>query len=487
MKNTPFLRTIIVILVLISTKQVLSQVPTISSFTPQSGPVGTVVKIYGYYFNLSGAAALQKTNRPPLDYTDVKFNNYYSAYPTLITDTYIEVPVPQLPTGSYKIWVVNANGGTESAAYFNVTPPPPPPISNIAYLHGFGAATNNSVWQYAQGLFNQEFITTHSTNTSYNGLNSISQTASSMSSSLVPYANTVVVAHSMGGVLAREIKRQQGSNSNIRALITVGTPHTGAPIAANAKNNLGIVMSWWVTDLMYGWVALGYPEDYAFYTIALSYLAPLIDIFNNIFDPADLNSAAAQDLGTQSSFITTLNANPSATLPPAIYTIYGQEDWYSHWRLADAFINGSETGDGLSNVLNLISAYAFSAYECYAEADFYLDEYYYSGDPYDYEQYDYWLWVAGNFMYGANALNSWHQQDWNNFLVGETIPTQQVYDRNPINDAFIPTNSQAPSFISDEKKLIALHTNHIEETNKDESLNQIRTALKRTDINLPVR
>ena len=97
------------------------------------------------------------------------------------------------------------------------------------------------------------------------------------------------------------------------------------------------------------------------------------------------------------------------------------------------------------------------------------------------------LQIADNFIYGANALNSLHQQDWNNFLVGETIPTQQVYQRNPINDAFIPTYSQAPSFVASEKKLSALHTNHNEETYKDESLNQIRTALKRTDINLPVR
>ena len=474
-------------LVLLITKSVLPQTPIINAFSPPSGSIGTIVRIYGSNFRLDESIqASTQLNKPPASYTGVRFGSYL-ATPTIATSTYIEVPVPQIPLGFYSIWVLNANGGTESSTYFNVTPPPPPPISNIAYLHGFGANTNNTVWQYAQGLFNQVFITSHSTNTSYNGLASISQTASSMSSSLIPYANTVVVAHSMGGDLAREIKRQQGSNSNMRALITIGTPHTGAPIVTKTQNNLGTVTAWWLGDLAQGWVAYGYNWDYAVYNIALPLLVDLIDILNLFFDPFDLNSAAAQDLRPTSNFINTLNANPSSTLPPATYAVYGQEDWYSHWRLADTQINGYETGDGLTSIINLISYYSFYSYMCYDEADYYFEDYLWSGDPNDLDIYYYWSYVGDGFLYGSYALNMLHQQDWNTYLVGETIPTEQVYNHNPINDAFIPTFSQAPSFIASDRKLMALHTNHLEETTNNESIAQISYALKRQDINLPQR
>jgi len=97
------------------------------------------------------------------------------------------------------------------------------------------------------------------------------------------------------------------------------------------------------------------------------------------------------------------------------------------------------------------------------------------------------LYVGDGFLYGSYALNTIHQQEWNSYLVGETIPIEQVYNHNPINDAFIPTFSQAPGFIASDKKLIALHTNHLEETTNNESIAQISYALKRQDINLPQR
>lgn len=488
MKNISFLKIALTILAIVNTTQVFSQTPIINSFTPQSGPVGTIVKIYGSYFSLADpfVKPFNPINKPPADWTSVRFGDI-TAIPIIVTSTYIEVPVPPIQVGQYRIWVINANGGTQTSTYFTVTSPPPPPISNIAYLHGFGASTNNSAWQYAQGLFNQVYITSHSTNISYNGLASINPTATSMASSLVPYNNTVVVAHSMGGDLAREIKRQQASNSNIRALITIGTPHTGAPIITRTQNNLGTVTAWWLGDLAQGWVAYGYSWDYAIYNIALPFLADLIDILNLFFDPFDLNSPAAQDLRPTSNFINTLNSNPNATLPPATYAVYGQEDWYSHWRLSDAQINGVETGNGLNSALNLISYYSYYSYTCYDEADFYWQEYLLYGDPNDLDLYYYWHYVGDGFLYGSYALNMLHQQDWNTYFVGETIPAQQVYERNPINDAFIPTFSQAPSFIANDKKLKALHTNHLEETTNSESLNQIRTALQRNDINLPRR
>lgn len=74
MKNIPFLKIITIILVLLSTKQVLSQTPIINSFTPQSGPVGIIVRIYGSYFRLDAQPieASNQLNKPPANYTGVR-------------------------------------------------------------------------------------------------------------------------------------------------------------------------------------------------------------------------------------------------------------------------------------------------------------------------------------------------------------------------------------------------------------------------------
>ncbi|OAA21420.1 hypothetical protein DU53_05800 [Kosmotoga sp. DU53] len=41
----------------------------------------------------------------------------------------------------------------------------------------------------------------------------------------------ILIAHSMGGLISREYIRQDISEANVKAVITIGTPHTGASIA----------------------------------------------------------------------------------------------------------------------------------------------------------------------------------------------------------------------------------------------------------------
>ncbi len=472
-----------------------AQNPVITSYTPTSGPVGTIVKITGYNFKVGGtpipdAKSNTTPNALPLDWTKVTFGNYpnaYNAYPTIETATYIEVPVPNgIPLGSYPLKVQNANATTTATPYFTVTtppPPPPPPISNVALLHGFsaGAADMQSLQQQ---IYNQ-FSVSYPTNAGYNGLASISGTATNSAQTLVPYSNTVVVAHSMGGVLAREIRRQQGTNSKVAALITIGTPHKGAPIASNAQSNLGILTSSWLNDLAYGWAALFYWD---YFNIAAYYLAPLIDIINLAFDPAKLNSTAAQDLRPGSSFINTLNANPSTTLPPAHYTIYGREDWQSHWRLADAYANnGVETGSKVQFVQDVVSIYVWNTGVALNLAYAYLDMYYLTYDYYYIDEYLYWLSVANAFDWGQFALSNLHQADWNAVMVGEPLTWNDVYARNTLNDAFIPKWSQAPDFVDMLRHIEVFPINHNEETTNPIVYTQVRNALRRPDINVPFR
>lgn len=60
--------------------------------------------------------------------------------------------------------------------------------------------------------------------------------------------NGVLVGHSMGGLVSRdEINENRGS---YQGLITLGTPHNGAPIAPNL-DNAGRVFGWWIRSTMH--------------------------------------------------------------------------------------------------------------------------------------------------------------------------------------------------------------------------------------------
>src|SRR5438445_93801 len=83
--------------------------PTISDFTPASGPVGTSVQINGS--NFSGASS-------------VTFNNVAATY-AVSSPTVIQATVPS-GAGSGRIGVTTAGGTATSTSNFTVTRPPPP-------------------------------------------------------------------------------------------------------------------------------------------------------------------------------------------------------------------------------------------------------------------------------------------------------------------------------------------------------------------------
>src|SRR5207302_2775182 len=83
--------------------------PTLSDFTPASGPVGTSVQINGT--NFSGASS-------------VTFNNVAATY-AVSSPTVIQATVPS-GAGSGPIGVTTAGGTTASTTNFTVTSPPPP-------------------------------------------------------------------------------------------------------------------------------------------------------------------------------------------------------------------------------------------------------------------------------------------------------------------------------------------------------------------------
>jgi triacylglycerol esterase/lipase EstA (alpha/beta hydrolase family) len=342
------------------------------------------------------------------------------------------------------------------------------------------------VWaQFAQGIHN-DFNVPYPSAQSYNGLAAVSATASSEATRLVPSANTVVIGSSMGGLVAREIRRQQGSGSNVAAIITVGTPHVGAPVTVTGKSHFVPLAAVWAEDLAYGWASVLYGWSDAI-TLGIYYLSPVVNTVYSIIDPFSLNSPAALDMNPGSAFLGVLNANPSATLPVAHYTIYSQEDWNSHWRIADSHVNGIESGDFIQYADDLIAYYSSYAAMAYFDADNYYDWWLDTGDYEFLDMYNYWLSVGEAFHWGAYAVSRVHQQDFNTWIIGEPLTAQQVYERNPVNDALVPRYSQAPSFVAGDRHLQALHTNHEEETYSPEVYEQIKIALRKPGLNLPLR
>lgn len=93
----------------------------------------------------------------------------------------------------------------------------------VSFIHGLGE--NTTVWNTMAGQLQNEFEFIRD-DVGYNSGISINSSASSV---FIPYG-TVAVGHSLGGVLAREYLRQR-SPGNMKGLITVGSPHLGAPVA----------------------------------------------------------------------------------------------------------------------------------------------------------------------------------------------------------------------------------------------------------------
>src|SRR5690606_27417301 len=222
--------------------------------------------------------------------------------------------------------------------------------------HGIGSA--GSTWDPAVSTLNARFYI-NAQNRSYNSDRPISTIASQDASYLVQQ-NAVTVGHSMGGLVAREIVRQQGTG-RVSALITTGTPHQGAFIA-NALDSTapGTVFGWWVSDLAAGWTPYlyyNYPAGYALGQAALSsLLGYLADYFNDLNDLASFD-----DLKPASSFLSTLNQSSAPrpyNFPAANYTIYGTENWNSPWRLfGKSALGDDELGIGANYVLQGLYLY----------------------------------------------------------------------------------------------------------------------------------
>ena len=312
---------------------------------------------------------------------------------------------------------------------------------NVTFLHGIGGSPGQ--WSKAE----QEMKRTFKFNSRREGYNSsiaIPTIAQQERNNILP--SSVVVGHSMGGLVAREMVRQYGT-SRVKALITAGTPHQGAQVVNEMRDGtLEYAVNLWSSDLAEGWYFMGGLLGNGLGSIIRAAGVYGAEQVGNLY-----NNPGGDDLKVGSSFIRSINSSPQRTLPSAHYTIYGAEDAYELPRLAGSFVNSGymegRAFEAYASVATLYGAMAGltgwlgSYYQnLYRETGYYE----YSAIAYFYRR------AASGFARGFYSLVVWMPQEWW-WIIGTTGTSK-------VNDGIVPLASAAPNFVNSTRHLRAPST-----------------------------
>lgn len=370
----------------------------------------------------------------------------------------------------------------------------------VSFIHGLG--DNTSVWNRMANQLGSEFNFARD-DVSYNSEVAISNSASSVN---IPFG-TVTVAHSLGGLVAREYLRQHDTG-NMKALITIGTPHKGAPVAVTAQNGkVAEIVSGWIADLAAGpAISLGSLGGRRFAKQILGkidYSANAAGTrINNALEAMFGNVASVDNMKPNSSFLTTLNSSPNNTLPSARYAIFGAEDNFEYVRIAESFRNKNNGDHPVESGIFLryhhaAASFYFSAAAYYA----YLSgEYFYkynqadSSDPLYLTYYDravFFLAIAREWARGFASLVYHQQRDWDEQIIGVNYYSGSICGDAEIckdaNDGLLPAATQAPSFFGSPGNQIlrADGANHLEETTHPSVKRRLEQVFRNPDVNIP--
>lgn len=371
----------------------------------------------------------------------------------------------------------------------------------VSFIHGLN--DNTTVWNTMANQLSNEFDFIRD-DVGYNSSLSISSSASSVN---IPYG-TVGVSHSMGGLLAREYLRQRGT-SRMKALITVGTPHSGAMAASAVQNgSVGGLASAWIEDMLagpavsLGGYVLGREWARKYVLIPLRLIANAVgESLENDLEAYYGNLASVDDMKSGSSFLNTLNTAPNNTLPAARYTIFGSEDFYDYVRIADSFrqkSNGSnpiETGTLIKYHRGITSFY-FLVGSYYSYAAWYWHSKYLqtdSSDPQHFEYYDRYVfadYASREWFRGHLSLVYYQQRDWDYFITGANYYYIDGNIYREASDGLLPFFTQAPSFFEKDgtlRRLRADGSNHLEETVHPSVKQRFSEVFQRQDVNIPTK
>lgn len=345
---------------------------------------------------------------------------------------------------------------------------------NVSFIHGLGG--DEETWQDSMNKLLDEFLI-NAENIEYDESQRLSLTAGAYYDRI--QNNSVLVAHSMGGLLSREMIRQRGT-SKIDALITTGTPHTGAMIS-EYPGNASKLLGKWIVELARPWAILvgSGPEGES---IAEQYVKTLFDKIGDFVNTTyDIAKPSMLDMHRNSSFLNTINSGGANNFPSAHYTIWGKEDWLTPWRLGDVAEHKYEKGNWVKLNRKLQTYYDYLGNLSSILAIAYWSEYIKTWNYNYLSYYNYFDALAFAFYYGAYSLSYLQQAEWDAYLTGSLTSSKWYSD-----DGVVPAHSQAPDLVDRERRLVANHTNHLEETRPyGEGLQKIRDAFIMPDINIP--
>lgn len=374
--------------------------------------------------------------------------------------------------------------------------------SQVSFIHGLG--DNATVWNPIANQLSADFDFVRD-DVTYNSNDAISTSASSV---FIP-SGTVSVAHSLGGLLARDYLRQGGTNQ-MKALITVGTPNLGAPAAENVQNGvIAAVIGGWIEDLAAGPAAsLGSLGGRQFAEQVLEEIGYVQDgsaqLLNAKLQSLYGQQASVNDMKPGSSFLSTLNSSPNSTLPSARYAIFGNESasGLEYVRLAESANNDRQTpiesGVYVRYHRGLSAFYAAgtSFYSILSARYFYLYATSDTTDPLYFSYYDnavYFATLARQWFRGFLSLVYYQQRDWDKYVVGVNYYSGSICGNSPnckdANDGLLTAISQSPSFFNKsdniERRLPAIGANHLEETAHPAVRQRLKQVFENADVNIP--
>ncbi len=365
--------------------------------------------------------------------------------------------------------------------------------NGVTFLPGLGES--QTIWSGMSSELKQQFEYNYDTK-GFNGFDPITMSSSSLN---IP-SNNVVVAHSQGGLVARKyLNVNNNSPSDIKALVTVGTPHKGAPIInATLNGTVSSIFEYWIRSLAVGF--------HAYYGTGLPFQSEVIGILasNGLIEGGKFlledyvvdnfrNQAGVNDMKPGSNFLSQLNSQPENTLPPARYAIYGSEQFQTPWHLLGSLVSGEGTVEnkiGIKVHNALLSYYGYLTNIAFGTAQAYKylrDRAKENHNFIDYlkykEAYIHWKQVAHALDIGYDSLAYGQQYLWSRYVTGSL--TDSGWEAE---DGILGRETQAPAFIDKpdniERRLSALNVNHLEETAHPNVKERLVEVLGNPDVDI---
>jgi pimeloyl-ACP methyl ester carboxylesterase len=218
---------------------------------------------------------------------------------------------------------------------------------NVSWLHGLGE--NGTTWDAMEAIFVAErnsFTNASSTSPGFPSLNGVNASSNAVSPIISPDNNSIVIGHSMGGIVARDI--DLSNPGQIGGVISVGTPNNGAAISNSLAN--GDVDR--ATNFACNALLAGPSSEIPFVGILIQAITPPIIcsiLSEEVVVPliGGQNNQSAMDLAVGSAVITDMAGGTSGI--PQI-SIWGNERSPVHWRLASSMVSNNANDVELVNL-----------------------------------------------------------------------------------------------------------------------------------------